>query len=85
MILTWTILEKFYQKPPESAFSSVFFRDNFRLEVVGYVVSGVEVEHVDMDIHVKCGDSRSNSSRDIWAAHFVMVNAGERRWTQVIR
>ena len=30
------------------------------------------VERVGTDVHVKFGDSRSNSNRDIRAAHFVM-------------
>ena len=36
------------------------------------VISGVAVGHAGMDVHVKFCDSRSNSSRDIRAAQFVM-------------
>ena len=52
----------------------VFFRDSFRLEVAGDVISGVAVRYVGMDIRVKFGESGSNPSRDIRAAQFVMDN-----------
>ena len=42
-----------------------------RLEAVSDVISGVNVEQVSMDIHVKRGDSRSNRSRYIRLPHFV--------------
>ena len=35
---------KFDSKQSEVAFLTVFFRDNFRPEVVGHVISGVVVE-----------------------------------------
>ena len=60
-----TVIEKFHPKPSEAAFS----RDNFRLEVVSCVISGVALS---MDVPVNLGDSRSNCSRDVRAAHFVM-------------
>ena len=47
------------------------FRDNFRPEAVSEVLSGVDVECVGVDVRVKLGDSTSNRSRDIRAAHFV--------------
>ena len=48
-----------------------------RSETVSDVISGVvvrsyAVKSVGMDVLVKSGDSRSNSSRDNGAAHFVM-------------
>ena len=56
------------------------FRDNFWLEVANDVISGVAVEYVIMDVRLKLGDSRSNRSRDIRAAHFVMDDERRRRW-----
>ena len=47
------------------------FRDNFGQEVVSDVVSGADVELVCMDVNTKLGDSSSNGSRGIRAAHFV--------------
>ena len=41
--------------------------DTFQPEVVGDVISGV-------DVHVKCGENRSNHSWDIGLPHFVMYN-----------
>ena len=58
-----------------------FFHDNFRPEVASDVMFGVVVERTRMDVTGKFGDSRSNRSRDIRAARFVM---DEQRWTQVI-
>ena len=48
-----------------------FFRDNFRLEVVSEVISGVAVEYRGVDDPVKLGDSGSNRFRDIRLPHFV--------------
>ena len=42
-------------------------------------ISGVAVELVGLDVRVQFGDSRSNRSRDIRPAHFVMDD--ERRRT----
>ena len=47
---------KFHSKQQEAAFSTVF-RDNFRPEVVGDVISGVTEEQVDMNVVVKFGDT----------------------------
>ena len=49
-----------------------FFRDNFRPKVASGVTSGMAVEWVGMDVHMKFGDSRSKRSSDIRAAHFVI-------------
>ena len=51
-----------------------FFRSNFRLEVVRDVISSANVGQVGMDVPVKFGDSRSNTSLDIrqqscWSWH----------------
>ena len=58
VILTKTVLEKFDPKPPEVAFSKVFFHNNFKSEAASNVVSGVTVEKAGMDIRIKFGDSR---------------------------
>ena len=62
------------QQPSKVAFSAFCSNfDNCRSEVAGYVIfPDVVVERVGTDVHVKFGDSRSNSNRDIRAAHFVM-------------
>ena len=64
MTLTQTFLDKFHPKQSEAAFSTIF-QNNFRLEVVSDVISGVVVDPTDMKVRVKFGDSRSNRSRDI--------------------
>ena len=56
---------KINSKQSEAAFSTVFFQENSRPEVIGHVISGVAVL-------VKFGDSTSDHSPDIRAAHFVM-------------
>ena len=48
------------------------FHDNFRPEVVNDIISSVTIEYVDVDVRAKFGDSRSNRSRDIRVAHFLM-------------
>ena len=65
----------------EGIFDS-FFRDNFWPVVDSDVISGVIVDQTGMDVPVKFGDPRSNRSRDIRAAYFVMED--EWRRTQVI-
>ena len=50
---------------PSQAVFLMVFGNNFRPEVVGDVMSGVAVEYVGMDVHVKLGDSRPNRSRNI--------------------
>ena len=60
--------------PPEAVADGIlrqFFHNNFRLEVVTDVLSGVAVDHVGVDILVKIGDSRSNGSRYIRKTAFV--------------
>ena len=57
--------------PSKAVFLTVFFRYNFRPEVDNDVMSGVAVDYVDMDDHVKFGVSRSNASQDIRGADFV--------------
>ena len=47
------------------AITKQLLSDNFRPEVVNDVISGVDVEEVGMNVRVKFGDSRSNSSGDI--------------------
>ena len=51
-----------------------FFRYNFPPEVNSDVMSGVAVEHVDMYVPVKFGESRPNGSRDILGTDFVSNN-----------
>ena len=60
--------------PPEAVGNSIFdsfFRFNFRPEVDTDVISGVALEHVDMDFRAKYGSSRSKGSRNIQEADFV--------------
>ena len=84
MILAKTFLEKLDQKPSEVAFSAVFSNfDKCRPEVAGDVVSGAVIDPVGLDVPAKFGDSRSNHSRDIPTAHFVM-DERRGRWTHVI-
>ena len=78
MILADTFLDKF--DPKLSEVELTVFRDNLRPEVVSAVISGVAVGWVGVDVLVKCGDSRSNCSRDIRLPHFVTdYNDDERR------
>ena len=68
--------------PPEAVGGCIwddFVRRNLRLKVVGNVISGLAVQKFGVDVRVKCGDCRSNCSRDIRAAHFVKDE--RRRWT----
>ena len=44
--------------------------------VLNDIVSSVALELVSADVDVKFGDSRSNHSRDVRAAHSVMGDAG---------
>ena len=44
---------------------------NFRPEIASDVISGVGVQQVGMNVHVKFSDSRSNRSPDIRLPHFV--------------
>ena len=75
---------KFDSKPSKAAFLAVFSNfDQCQPEVADDVQSGVIVERTGSDDPVKFGDSRSNRSRDLRAAHFV-VYTKERRRTQVI-
>ena len=63
--------------PPEaggSAISKVCFRYNFRPEVDNHVISDVAIACVGLDVRVKFGDSRSNGSRDIEGADFIVTN-----------
>ena len=48
---------------------------------VSAVISGVVVEQVGVDVRVKFGDFRSNRSRDIRAAHFVVDAHNDERTT----
>ena len=60
--------------PPEAAGGGIFdsfFHCNFQPEVDNHVISGVVVDYVSMDVHVKFGDSRSHGSRDIRGADFM--------------
>ena len=59
------------------------FRDNCRLEVAVDVISGMAIEYVGVDFHVKLDDSRSNRSGDIRAAHFVTDDDASRRTVNV--
>ena len=52
MILASIVLDKFHPKPSEVAFLTVFC-DNFQLEVVSDVISGVAIELAGMDILVR--------------------------------
>ena len=54
--------------------------DNFRPEVASDVISGMNVEQVGMNVHVKFGDFRSNRFRDIRLPHFVTNDTGV-RWS----
>ena len=54
MVLTRTFLEKFHPKQSEATFSTFFFQDNFRPEVISDVISGV----VEGPNGIKFGDSR---------------------------
>ena len=56
--------------PPETVIFDSFC-DNVRLEADNDAISGVAVDFLGMDIHVKLGDSRSKGSRDIRWVHFV--------------
>ena len=58
----------------------MFFGDNFPLEAASDIMSNVAVEYVGTDVFYFY--FRSNLSRDIRAAQFVMDN--ERRRTQVV-
>ena len=49
--------------------------DRCQPEVAGDVISVMAAEYVGMDIRAKIGDSSSNSSGDIWNAHFVIDDA----------
>ena len=67
------------------------FRDDFRSELVSDATSGVAVEYVRVDVHLKLGDCRSNRPQAIRASHLLMDDErtrtnGERRRrrTQVI-
>ena len=42
-----------------------------RPEIDNDVISGVAVDNVGVDVHIKFGDSRSNRFRDIRGADFV--------------
>ena len=64
-LTTLTVLDKFQLKPSEAAFSTVFFRCSFRLQVVSNVMSAANVGRADVDVPVKFDDSSSNCSRDI--------------------
>ena len=55
------VFQKFESKTSEVAFLTVF-RDNFRPEVASGVISGVALDYVGVDVHVKFGDSESNPS-----------------------
>ena len=60
---------------PKVVKGDIFYRffnfDKCRLEVAGDIVSSAAVDEVGLDFGVKFGDSMSNRSRDILAAHFV--------------
>ena len=51
---------------------STVFHNNFQPEVVSDIISSVAVEQVGMDACIKFSDPRSNRSRDIRVAHFVV-------------
>ena len=65
-----TVLEKFHQKPLRAVFADSVFRYNFRPEVDNEDISGIVIERVGIDVHVKFGDSRSDSSPNIRGAVF---------------
>ena len=65
------VLEKFHPKSSEAAISTVFFRDNFRPEMIYDVISGVAADFVGMGVDVKFGGFISNVSQDIRGAHVV--------------
>ena len=56
VILAWTVLEKVHLEPSEAVFL-------LRPEVDNDVMSGVAIDYVGMDIHVKFSVSRSSGSR----------------------
>ena len=49
----------------ETAFATVFFRDNCRPDVVSKVISSANIGQFGMNIYVTSGYSSSNSSRDM--------------------
>ena len=52
------------ETPPEAVGGGIFdsfFRYNFRLQVDNDVIYGAAVDNIGVDVHVKFGDSRSNS------------------------
>ena len=65
-------------KPSEAAFSTIFFRGNFRQEVDSDVISGVIVDPTGVKVRVNFGYSRSKCSRGMRLSHFV-TNVPRRR------
>ena len=65
MILAITFLEKLYLKPPDAAFSTVFFRRIFRPKADSDVISGVGVEYIGMNVRATYGESGLNTGRII--------------------
>ena len=51
-----------------------------RLEIDNDVISGVAVDNVGVDVHIKFGDSRSNGFRDIRGADFVSNKRTNIKW-----
>ena len=59
---------------------STVFPYNFLPEVDNDVISGMSVDSVRMDVHVKFDDSSSNGFRDIRGADFVSNERMNEHW-----
>ena len=75
VVLNQIVLEKFDPNSSETAFSTVF-RGNFRPKVANDVLSGAAVGDIDLGVHVKFGNSRSNDSSDMRPYHFLTDDDG---------
>ena len=67
----------------DGIFGVLVFCDNCQLVVASDVTSSLAIGYIGMDVHVKFGDSGSNRSQVIRAAHFVMDD-DERQQTEVM-
>ena len=67
---------------PKAVGSGIFdslSRDNCRRKVASDIISGVAIEEVGRDVRVKSSDSRSNCSRDVRVAQFLIDDDARRR------
>ena len=67
--IRWTVIDKW--RPENDPNFSRLCAICCRTEVDNDVISGVVVDNVGIDFHIKLGDSRSNGFRDIRGADFV--------------